>query len=292
MSKIALGTVQFGIDYGVNNKSGRIQPEAALKILSEAAKSGIDTIDTASSYGNSEKVIGDFLRSRKHDFKVVSKLPACAGRETDRIFKESLDRLGVPSLYGYLVHSFESYKKDKGVWDSLEKLKTSGKVEKIGFSLYSPHELESLFKEGVAMDIVQFPFSVFDQRFGPYLPDIRRKGIETHVRSVFLQGLVFKAPRDLDAYFSKIRDRIETLNLLSNKSGIPISSLCVNFAVENDLIDKVVVGVDNLENFIEIIRASEDRFLSKEMILNILNLRIDDEDILLPFKWKLSKAAA
>jgi aryl-alcohol dehydrogenase-like predicted oxidoreductase len=292
MNKIALGTVQFGIDYGVNNKRGKIRPEEGFRILDEAVKVGIDTIDTAYSYGDSENVIGDFIKSGKRVLKIISKTPVGSSREAGRVFKESLNRLGVSALYGYLVHNFENYKKDERLWDELERFKSEGRVEKIGFSLYSPSELESLFKKGLPVDIIQFPFSIFDQRFGPYLSEMKKRKIEVHARSVFLQGLVFKNPEGLDKYFAKIRDKIEALNYLSGRSDVSIVSLCVNFVTANEYIDKVVVGVDGLENFIEIISASRSGPLPKDTSRDLLNFRIDDEDILLPSKWKLSETAA
>ena len=289
MNKIALGTVQFGLDYGVNNKRGKIPADEVFRILDKAAEAGIDTLDTAHAYGESEKVIGDFIRSGKNSFKIVSKLPVNTRGKTEELFKESLGRLSVPELYGYLVHSFEAYKKDEKVWRDLEELKSGGRVKKTGFSIYLPSELEDLLQRKLAIDIVQIPFSVFDQRFGPYLSEMKKRGIEIHVRSVFLQGLAFKDPEGLDGYFAKIRDKIESLNSLSARSGFSIASICINFATANKYIDKVVVGVDNLENLAEIVNVSQDQTLSGDVIFEMLNMRIDDENILLPFKWKLSK---
>ena len=288
MSKIILGTAQFGMDYGVNNRRGRIPEKDVFAILDRASKDGIGTIDTAYLYGCSEEIIGAFIKSGKNTFKVVSKLPKCASEGVSKIFEETLKRLGMPSLYGYLIHSFESYEKDKRLWDELKKLKAEGRVEKIGFSLYLPAELERLFKEGIDIDILQLPFSVFDQRFDPYLAEIKNNGIELQVRSIFLQGLVFKDLECLDTYFVKIKDKLEVLNALSVKLGVSIVSLCVNFTVANKFIDKVVVGVDSLLDLVEIISASKAGFLSKDVMHEIKNMRIDDEDILLPFMWKLS----
>lgn len=292
MNKIALGTAQFGMDYGVNNRRGKVRPDEVFNILNEAARAGIDTLDTAHSYGDSEKVIGDFIRNGENNFKIISKMPARTSGKIDETFKESIGRLGTPILYGYLVHSFEAYKKDEKIWSELTRLRSESKVEKIGFSLYLLSELEDLLQKDMAIDIIQIPFSVFDQRFGPYLSEMKKRGIEVYARSVFLQGLVFKDPKDLDRYFAGISDKVDGLHSLSCRSGMPVLSLCVNFVTANRFIDKVVVGVDSLENLIEIINVPQDKFLTKDIISEILNMRIDDEDILLPFKWKLSKATS
>lgn len=290
VSRLVLGTAQFGMDYGINNKRGKIYPEEVFSILDKAARAGIDTLDTAHSYGDSEKVIGDFVRLGKSCFKIVSKLPVCTREKIQEILKESLHRLGVPILYGYVVHSFEAYKKDNSIWSELEGLRSEGRVEKIGFSLYSPYELEDLLQKNMAIDIIQIPFNVFDQRFEPYLSEMKKMGIEVHARSVFLQGLVFQDLAKLDGYFGTISDKIKNLYSLSCKLGISIVSLCINFATANKYIDKVIVGVDSLENLVEIVDASGGQVLSKDIVSEILDMHIDDENILLPFKWKLSKA--
>ena len=104
MGGLVLGTVQFGLQYGVNS-AGRPSPEAVKNILSEAAKGGISTLDTSSAYGNSEEILGTCITSGE-DFKIVSKYPKGEVPVKDR-FDDSLRRLHKSSLYGYLLHHFE-----------------------------------------------------------------------------------------------------------------------------------------------------------------------------------------
>lgn len=290
MNRLALGTVQFGMDYGINNRRGKVPRSEAFEILESARRSGIDTIDTASSYGDSEEVVGGFIRSNNSMFKIISKLQACGYSGVRDIFESSLRKLGMSEMYGYLVHSFSSYKSDEKIWDELEDLRLSGKIKKIGFSLYSPDELRHLTDSRVRFDIVQLPYSVFDQRFEQYLPGLKRKGIEVHARSVFLQGLVFKKPDDLGKYFNKIRNKLLELNRLADELDTSIVSLCIGFAMANKYIDKIVVGVDSLQNFEEITKWDSKGFIEKETVRAISGLRIDDEDIVLPFKWESSRA--
>lgn len=291
MIKIALGTAQFGMDYGINNSSGKVKTVEVFNILDEALKVGIDTIDTAYSYGDSESIIGNYASAGRNNLKIISKQPKCYCAEIEKLVGESLKRLGVQTLYGYLVHSFESYRQDEAVWTELEKLKAKGRVAKIGFSLYSPFELEYILKRGLTVDIIQIPFSVFDQRFSPYLSEMKKRNIDVYARSVFLQGLVFKRSGELDGYFVKITDKLEALNSLAAKLGLSVASLCVNFVTANEFVCKAVVGVDSLENLLEIIRASIDSpCLSGDAVHDISNLSINDDSILLPFNWKLSGA--
>ena len=139
MNKLVLGTVQFGLQYGINS-AGRPSEETVKGILAEAAKGGIITLDTSSAYGNSEEVLGDTI-TPEEKFRIVSKFPKGETPVTE-MFNGSLNRLKVNQLYGYLLHHFEVYKNNPKVWDEFVALKESGKVQKIGFSLYSPEDLE------------------------------------------------------------------------------------------------------------------------------------------------------
>src|SRR5690606_3338778 len=123
-------------------------------------------------------------------YRIISKYPP--NQPDKRIavaFQESLQQLRVDSLYGYLLHSFASYSSKPGILDELLELKASGRVEKVGISLYHPAEAEELLRQNAPIDLVQFPYSIFDRRFEQLLPELRSRGIETHIRSVYLQGL-------------------------------------------------------------------------------------------------------
>lgn len=289
MSKLVLGTAQFGVDYGINNKRGKIPQSEVWEILESALKSGIDTIDTASSYGESEKVIGEFIKSNNNALKVISKLPECGYLEVKEMFEGSLKKLGVSVIYGYLIHNFISYKNDEKIWDELENLRYLNRVKKIGFSLYYPEELQFLIDRGLKVDIIQLPFSVFDQRFEQYLPVLKKMSVEIHARSIFLQGLVFKRPKDLNGHFKKIKGSLEKLNHLADELGVSMVSLCTNFVMANKYIDKVVVGVDSLGDFIEIAGRETKRLISAKNVRAISDLRIKDDDIILPFNWRQAK---
>lgn len=289
-NKIALGTAQFGLDYGINNQRGKIPEKEVFEILYEASRSGIDTLDSAYAYGDSEAVIGNFIRESKKDFKIVSKSPKCEIKEMESIFNSSLEQLGINSFYGYLIHSFDHYRKFPEIWNKLEKLKSKEKIEKIGFSLYYPSELDYILENKLNIDIIQVPYSIFDQRFAQYFQELKNKDVEIHVRSIFLQGLVFRNPGELDNYFTRIKEKLVNLNSLSIERNIPIAALCLNFAALNRFVDKVVVGVDSLENLREIF-SSLDYHRDVQNIESKLSLfKEDDENIILPFNWKVNRS--
>lgn len=288
-NKIALGTVQFGLDYGINNKKGQIPEKEVFEILHEAIKSGINILDTAYAYGNSEQVIGSFLKNYGSTFRIVSKLPECNPEDVITIFESSLERLGVNRLYGYMCHSFQHYMENPEIWDILSELRSEGKIEKIGLSLYYPSELEHIIRTNLKFDIVQVPYNIFDRRFEQYFPTLKQMGAEIFVRSAFLQGLVFKKPSELDSYFSKIRSKIVTLHSLATQLDIPIAALCLNFVVLNEFVDKVVVGVDSTENLKEIVSSSIYCTDVKNVLKELGSLREDDENMILPTNWKVTR---
>ena len=288
-NKIALGTAQFGLDYGINNKKGQIPENNVFEILNESIRSGIDVLDTAYAYGNSELVIGNFIKKNGNVFKIISKLPECDLKDVINIFESSLERLGVDGLYGYMCHSFQHYTDNPEIWNILEKLKSESKIDKIGLSLYYPSELEYIIENNINVDIIQVPYNVFDRRFEQYFSVLKSMGVEIFVRSVFLQGLVFKEPSELDHYFEKIKGKIVKLHSMAAELDIPIASLCLNFAVLNKFVDQVVVGVDSIQNLKEIVSSSVCHTDVKNALKKLNSLQEDDENMILPTNWKVNR---
>jgi len=284
--KIALGTVQFGLDYGINNLTGKIPKNEVFEILDYAHKSGINVIDTSYAYGDSESVLGEYLKRSGIKFKVVSKLPGNKDDKSFEIFHETLNHLNKNKIYGYLIHNFDFYLKNSRIWADLRKIKQQGKVQKIGFSLYYPEELEYLLKKKVTFDLIQVPYSIFDQRFSVFFQQLKKKNVEIHIRSVFLQGLVFKEINTLPKRFLKIKRKLETLKKLAGDLAIPVSSLCLNFAALNPFIDKVVIGVDNIANLKENLNNLKYQVKTKKIYNKLLKLKEEDENIILPVNWK------
>ena len=288
-NKIALGTTQFGLDYGISNKTGQIPESQVFEILNESIRSGINVLDTAYAYGNSEQVIGDYVKEHGNVFKIVSKLPECDPKDVKNIFESSLKRLDVDSLYGYMCHSFQHYRDNPEIWAILRDLKSDGKIEKIGLSLYYPSELEYIIENKVDVDIIQVPYNIFDRRFEQYFPVLKKMRVEIFVRSVFLQGLVFKNPSELDDHFVKMKYKITQLHLLAAELNISIAALCLNFTILNEFVDQVVVGVDCMQNLKDIVSSSNHLFDVKNNLLNLNSFREDDEKIILPINWKVAK---
>ncbi|MCG8572052.1 MAG: aldo/keto reductase, partial [Spirochaetes bacterium] len=211
MNKIGLGTAQFGLNYGINNSRGKIPTSEINEILLFAQKNGIDLLDTAYAYGESEKVIGQ-NNEIINSFRIITKFPPKIKHPIKELFFESLTNLKRSTIYGYLIHDFQTYLSNKVILSILKELKSERKVAKIGFSLYYPDQLKYLFDNNLKIDIIQIPYNIFDRRFDDLLPLAKKEKIEVHIRSVFLQGLVFKDPKILNSHFDNFIPKLKKLN--------------------------------------------------------------------------------
>jgi len=281
MSKLALGTAQFGLDYGINNQRGKIPDQEIKEILSLAVASGIDTLDTASAYGDSEVRLGRYLAEIRQTLKIISKLPKDAVDPAAEI-TNSLKKLRLEKLYGYLFHDFRTFAENRKLWEQVSALKEQGRIDKIGLSLYYPAELEQALNNGIKLDLVQVPYNIFDRRFEEYFPKLKKQGVEIHVRSIFLQGLFFRDIDSLSPYFDRVKDKLIKLRQAADRAKRTLPELAIGFALANKAIDKIVVGVDSLANLRELVAAEKSGSIADKFF----DLREDDEAIVLPFKWE------
>ncbi|MEI8349165.1 MAG: aldo/keto reductase [Candidatus Omnitrophota bacterium] len=286
MDKIVLGTAQFGMNYGINNTRGKIPPSEVAVIIKKAVEHNINILDTAWDYGIAEAVIGKIIKQYDLRLRIISKFPVCKQPQVKMFLASSLKTLRCQSLYGYLLHDFQAYQKDKNIWQELLRLKQNGKIKKIGFSLYYPSDLYSIFKDNIKVDIIQIPFNVFDQRFKPYLAELKKRNIEIYARSVFLQGLIFKKSSELNDSFEPLQKKADVLSALSDKLDIPLLAICLNFVIGQKLIDKVIVGVDSSEHLSEILLAQNYFSKIASITPQLEQLAVNEEKIILPVNWK------
>jgi len=276
-SKIVLGTVQFGSQYGINS-AGRPSKGIVSEILLEAHKAGIRKLDTSSAYGDSEKILGECVPLGV-DFDVVSKYPKGIG-SIDEAIEGSLLRLNSAKLYGYLLHHFELYKENNALWNDFLRLKNEGKVQKIGFSLYNPDELELLLNNKVKFDILQIPYNIFDRKFDPYLKDLKEACVEINVRSTFLQGLFFMDRNALPTILEPLKRYLLQLDGIAAELGLTVAELALNHNLQNPHIDGVLIGVDNTSQLLQNITAVKDCEVNIEM-----KISADVQYLLNPVNW-------
>ena len=286
VKNIAIGTVQFGIPYGITNTQRQIPSrESVDEILSYALNQEITFLDTAKLYGNSEEILGTIGTK---GFQVISKLPDCTEDQVESLVEDSCKKLGVDSLYGYLLHSFQHFTTDPLPYQKLKKLQHNNILTKIGFSLYYPSELEYLLEQEIDFNLIQVPYSLLDRRFEPFFPALQEKGVEVHTRSTFLQGAFFFSPEELPEPLRKVQKQIQHIHLQSQKWQVSIGGICLGFVLKNPFISKGVIGLDSKDQLQANIESLKELPNTPEFWRQFEGLGVEDEQILVPSNWKLN----
>ena len=292
MHKIALGTAQFGMSYGISNQLGKTSKYKVEEILLHAHKNGINTLDTASLYGNSEELIGNFAHNAEWD--VITKIPtignaAICNKQIDallRSFELSLSKLNQKNIYGLLLHSCDDLFSVGGyrLLQAMEELKKEGFVKKIGVSLYDSNQVDRVLGN-YPIDLVQLPVSILDQRLldSGHLKALKKYDVEIHARSVFLQGLLLMQTSDISSWFDPVKGVLNSFHKEAKKRRISALQLALSFVQSIVEIDKVVVGVNTLEQLHQIIDAMSLRV----DIRDFSSLSIRDATILNPSNWRI-----
>ena len=287
-SKLILGTVQFGLDYGVNNTTGKPSKVNIKSILDSAYNSGIQLLDTAEGYGDSQIKIGEYHNNSTNKFKIITKFSSNAEGFSSNIIERvhnNLKILDIDKLYCYMFHSFDDFKKyfEKYRKDLLI-LKRDGIINNIGVSLYSNDELESVLKFN-EITLVQLPFNLLDNnnKRGNIIKKAKAKGIEIHTRSAFLQGLFFKNTNEFSVKIKPLEPYLNLLNDLCDED-YKMNDLALNYVCNQKNIDKVLIGVDNVQQ-LESNILSEKKYIKKELTNNIEVIDVKETKLLNPSNW-------
>ena len=286
MIKLALGTAQFGLDYGISNTLGKIPLIKAKEIINFASSSGIESLDTAISYGDSEQSLGNIGIGK---FKVITKLPSCEVKK-EEIFNwvlsevnDSLVRLNQKKIYGLLVHDPKDLISDSGqeIFKAMSYLKKNNKVSKIGISAYAPAQIKEAINK-YDIDLVQAPLNIFDRRLveSGCLRYLKNKKIEVHTRSCFLQGLLLTDVRKIPTQFKNWQVLFNDWHHWLKVSNRTALETCLSYPLSIEGVDRVVVGIDNLDQLKEII--SRKKHITDIKIPNIYS---NDENLIDPTNW-------
>jgi aryl-alcohol dehydrogenase-like predicted oxidoreductase len=280
--KLILGTVQFGLNYGINNTQGKPEKENVFQILSYAHEIGIRYLDTAELYGNAHDLIGEFHKlNPAKKFEIITKFPHEFDNSLGEKINTYLSQLAVNHLHAILFHSFDSYVKHRSELNG-----KINKVTKIGVSVYTNAQMEEVMNDA-NIDIIQLPFNLFDNIHlrGELLKKAKEKNKIIHTRSAFLQGLFFMKKDNSNKIRVKLEKELDLISDISLKYSISKGSLALNYCLRQPQIDGVLIGVDSLAQLKENIEYAETN-VSDEYMKEINAIKIDDIELLNPSLWK------
>ena len=287
-SKLILGTAQFGMDYGINNVTGKIQKSEVFEILKYAFQNGITFLDTAPVYGDAHKIIGEFHKEHTYiRYKVITKIPANYPFEKIEelvdsfLFEMKIDCIEV--LHFHSINDYISYDKLK-IHEVFNRLKNSRKVKFFGVSIYESSEADLLNRE--LIDVVQLPYNLLDNinQRGRLIKELKQQKYEIHTRSVFLQGLFFKNSMNIKSL--EIKEALTKLKGLCNLYHCEIAQLALNYCLYHKNIDRILIGVDSIGHLKKNVSFMNDS-LETDLLEQINGIIISDNSQLNPSKWKV-----
>jgi len=259
MNRIVLGGAQLGLPYGILNGGETLSREEVARILDTAVDRGIDSIDTAIAYGQSESIIGETSQNR---FNIISKLPQLPvdiSNVSEWVYSQvqgSLSRLKCTSLDALLLHRPQDLTGAQGaeLYAAIGSLMAEKMIHRFGVSIYSPDDLEGII-DTFEIHVVQAPLNVFDRRILGVTDQLSALNIEVHVRSVFLQGVLIASPQDRPHRFEPWSEHFALFDEWVRSSGLSAMACCLGFALQQPGIAKLVIGTTSAESLDEIMNS-------------------------------------
>jgi aryl-alcohol dehydrogenase-like predicted oxidoreductase len=282
--KLVIGSAQLGMNYGLfNNK--KISRNEFKKIEKLVLRSNINFIDTATSYGNSENIIGNSRLKKLHiitKIKLPRKKNIHIKNWVSQEISRSLIKLKINKIYGVLIHNYKDLlgKNGKNYLLSLQELKRKKIIKKIGISVYSPQEIKKIWKFWKP-DIIQAPFNPLDNRIlvSGWINILKKFKVKIFVRSIFLQGLLIN---ENSSFIINKNSKIllNKFKIWCYKNNVPLLKACLHFIKQFKKIDYLVVGFNNYNELKEIIDVFKKKLIivPRKFSTNKINL-ID------PRKW-------
>ena len=287
MNRIVLGGAQLGLPYGIFNGGETLSREEVARILDTAVGHGIDSIDTAIAYGQSESVIGKTAQNR---FNIISKLPPLPS-EVSNVSEwvhtqvdGSLARLNCKSLDALLLHHPQDLVGQYGaeLYAATSSLKIKKIIHRFGISIYAPDELDGIIGK-FDIDVVQAPLNVFDRRILEVIDQLTARSIEVHVRSVFLQGVLIASPKDRPQRFQPWSEHFAQFDTWVHSTGLSAMACCLGFALQQPGVAKLVIGTTSAESLAEIMNSVPNMYLEVPA-----DLRSSSEQLIDPRIWSVA----
>ena len=283
---IILGTVQFGMSYGINNSKGKPDLAVVDSILEEAFRLGIRCLDTAEAYGNAQEIVGYFHAKQNNFFAVNTKFIGLSKKEHRTKLNNALQLLCVNQINTYFYHSFKDYQCNPDLLDELKKLKVDKLIQNIGISVYTNEHFDIAINDPY-IDVIQLPFNLLDNfsRRGTLISKAKKANKMIQVRSVFLQGLFFKELNALPAFLLPLKPYLLQIHSLMQETGISMESLCLQYANAQQEIDEMIIGVDTREQLVNNMNVLNIA-LDNKIVDAVNNIHVKETKLLYPYNWK------
>ncbi|OFZ16577.1 MAG: hypothetical protein A2X86_12335 [Bdellovibrionales bacterium GWA2_49_15] len=283
--KLVLGTVQFGLNYGINNAVGAPNKEQIFSILDHAYEAGIRELDTADAYGTSQERLAEYFQARGQKFQLMSKFSLDGTTTIAQHLQNSLKRLGTSRIEGYYFHKFEDFKTFRN-FDAFENLKAQGLINKLGVSLYTDDEL-ALAAENPTIDVIQLPFNLLDSGDSKLrlMEKAKKNKKLLYARSAFLQGLFFMKQESFSGKLRSMASPVQQIQTLAKMHHLSTADLALSFVLAHPLIDKVLIGVDTVEQ-LQCNLMALGKAVSPELLNQLKKIKIEDPALLNPGNWK------
>ncbi len=297
-SLFTLGAAQLGMSYGLSNKVGKLNVKQAFRVLDEAIEQGVRSFDTASGYGDSEKILGDYFKQNQGiDHEITTKLQTIvldpgttkdmAIRKADEFVSISLERLRLSSIPVLLFHSYDDLAWEDGFL--LDQLKKSETVGKVGVSVYTPEQAaNAATMEGIS--VIQLPTNLMDMRFinKGVFELAKKKGIRIYIRSLYLQGLILMEKEDIPPFLMESRPFLKRLKEISKKSDLSLQELTISFINSIQGKNRIVIGCETAEQVMEnarLVRSVSRMSQEMQQVVSETMLGVPDS-IINPSLWK------
>lgn len=260
MTSLVLGTAQFGAGYGITNASGRIDDATVREILKAASAAEINLFDSAADYGDSQERLGSAPGADNRSFVTKFSLPAQGVAVTaDSIFESSRLTLGVRKLHGVLFHKLADLTDERcpQTLDLLREARSEGRIERIGVSIYDSSDLTLALRVFPDLDLIQIPGSIVDRRLldDPAIADLASSGVEVHVRSALLQGLLLANPEALPPHFAALAQTLETLRVMADDRNCAVLAILLGFLKVHPVVNGVVFGATSASELAGVVDA-------------------------------------
>ena len=287
--KLAIGTAQFGLNYGLTNKKGKVKISEVNKVLNFARENKLNYLDTSQNYGNSELILG---KNKIKNFKIITKINLAkiklenkTTKKIENLVLKSLKNLKVKKVYAVLLQDTNIIFKKNGIkiYNALNYLKKKKLISKFGYSIYDFKNLNSLCVK-YKPDLIQCPFNIFDRRLleSKNLNFLKKNKIEIHIRSIFLQGLLLSSTnKKIMKKFREFKNLFKNYDYFLKKNKISNLKTCLSFVSKYKKIDKIIVGIDSLSQLSKIYNLKLNKNLNFPTHISSNNNKLID-----PRNWK------